>query len=664
MPVYEIEHPTTGQKIRLEGNGVPSDADIREAFNSVSKQPAQTPASPMIDPATGKPPIDITNGNGDMSVAEKMNNPYFDINTPDKLKAEMAKDKPVPQWGVDHPNLYGVYGASKALGTAAVEGAATAGGATLGTIGGAIAGPVGAGAGGIAGSGAGFAAGKRLSQAIGLSDEPMDNSAMGIGKDVALGAAMGAIPGAAGLAGKGIRALGGDTAMNLLTKVPLGRGMLAEARLPDVGKVASEFDNSFTKAIRPSAKGMRPFKDTAEYNSNAQSAAKEIVLNKDNLGITDAEGNPVDHLPKTLPQMEQAVNSTKRAIWDKVKAINSSAEGAQVPLDPAVGELESIARSGVVKTMSPETANYATTKAKLLRDQKSFTVDETQDAISRANRSADHYYSSPSADTESRAYIDSIVANHLRDGLDATLESVTGTPAAAPLRKAYGSLKAIEADVRQRTLVDARKNPKGIIDFSDIYTSGELIASLAAHNPAGIARGLTMAAMKARLKWWNDPNTHVERLFKLADKLVIKKDFPLPEVAPATPAPIPQPPWAGKVNTGNLGGDANMFPNAAPNASFPANNQGIVQPTPRQQLMGAVTPASRNDPAWNQLASPNLLGTVGQGRSALSATTPTPKNSWHQFLADHMGEYMKSEGDHGKAMTRASKEYNEMKSKK
>ena len=39
MPVYEIEHPKTGQKIRLEGEGAPTDSDIREAFASIKMQP-------------------------------------------------------------------------------------------------------------------------------------------------------------------------------------------------------------------------------------------------------------------------------------------------------------------------------------------------------------------------------------------------------------------------------------------------------------------------------------------------------------------------------------------------------------------------------------------------------------------------------------------------
>lgn len=38
MAIYEIEHPKTGQKITLEGDGVPTDSDIREAFAMVGKQ--------------------------------------------------------------------------------------------------------------------------------------------------------------------------------------------------------------------------------------------------------------------------------------------------------------------------------------------------------------------------------------------------------------------------------------------------------------------------------------------------------------------------------------------------------------------------------------------------------------------------------------------------
>lgn len=44
MAVYEIEHPKTGQKITLEGEGMPSDADIREAFAMAGKPQQKAPA--------------------------------------------------------------------------------------------------------------------------------------------------------------------------------------------------------------------------------------------------------------------------------------------------------------------------------------------------------------------------------------------------------------------------------------------------------------------------------------------------------------------------------------------------------------------------------------------------------------------------------------------
>lgn len=538
-------------------------------------------------------------------------------------------DDGVPQWGKDHPNLYGLYGAAKGIGSAVVEGAGAAGGTVAGSAAGALT-PVPGGAfiGGRVGGGAGYAGAKRLSQAIGLSDEPMDNSASGIGKDVAIGAAMGAVPAAAGLVGKGVRLLpGGDTAMNLLTKVPVGRGMLDAASIPDVAKTTAAIDTSFAKAVRPGVAGNKTLAQSESYANNARNAVKEIVLNKDNLGLTNADGEAVDTLPKNLPQFRQAIDTTKRSIWQRVEDINKSAgeAGAEVPLQSAVDELNSLANKPVYKTMSPETVDYAAKRAKALSSQGAFNVEDAQDAITMANQSMKNFYQNPSADTSSKAYVDSLIANHLRANLDTALEAATGTPAAAPLRQAYGSLKAIEKDVNQRAVVDARKNARGLLDFSDIYTAGELVKAMATMNPVGMAKTGTMAAVKAFIKNANDPNTHVERLFKLGDKLVSKADFPLPEVAPVPDAPITQPPYAGKVNTGGL-----VQPGPDINPMGPVNTGGmgtgidsLTNPTsyqsgPRAQLMGPVNLIDADTPARNQLATPNLLGTIGQGRDSLT----------------------------------------------
>jgi hypothetical protein len=531
--------------------------------------------------------------------------------TAKKYGFDASANDNVPQWGKDHPNLYGLYGAAKAIGSAAVEGGAAAGGGALGAMT-----PVPGAT--IVGTGLGYAAGKRASQAIGLSDEPIDNSASGIGKDVAIGAAMGAVPAVGKVAGKAVRMLpGGDTAMNLLTKVPIGEGMLDAARVPDIAKTTAAMDNSFAKAVRPGVAGNKTLAQSENYANNARNAVKEIVLNKDNLGLTNEFGEPIDSLPKNLPQFRQAIDSTKRNIWQKVEDINKAAgdTGAQVPLQSAVDELNNLATKPVYKTMSPETVDYATKRAKALSSQGSFSVDDAQDAITMANQSMKNFYQNPSADTSSKAYVDSLIANHLRSNLDTALETATGTPAAAPLRQAYGSLKAIEKDVNQRAVVDARKNAKGLVDFSDIYTAGELVKAMATMNPVGMAKTGTMAAVKAFIKRANDPNTHVEKVFKFADKLVNKANFPLPEVTSAPPVATPQPLWAnGKVGT------LNLQPPPPPNMYNPGSVGTLnlqPNPGPREQLYKNVGSLLPTAPANSQLASPNLLGIAKPNRKGL-----------------------------------------------
>lgn len=548
--------------------GLPEDAEIL---------PEGLPEGAQLLDPQGQPIIDVTAGGEDMSVAEKMNNPYFGIDTPEELRAEIAKEKPVPKWGEEHPNLYGLYGAAKGVGAAVVEGGGAAAGTALGA-----ASPVPGGA--IIGGGAGYAAGKRAASALGLSDEPMDNSAMGIGKDVALGAAFGAVPGIARFAAKGARMLpGGETGMNLLTKVPVGLGMFEKAKLPDLSKFAADIDTGLAKAIRPGVAGNRTATQSANYAEDARTAVNEIVLNKDNLGLVDDFGEAIDDLPKTLPQFRQAIDSTKNSIWQRVEAINAAAgeAGAEVPLRSAVDELNALATKPAYRTMSPETVNYAVDRAKSLGKQGVFSIGDAQDALTLANQSAKNFYQNPLPDTASRAYVDSLVANHIRANMDAALEAATGSPAAAQLRKAYGALKTIEKDVNQRAVVDARKNAKGLVDFTDIYTAGELISAMATMNPVGAAKAGTMAAVKAFIKRENNPNTHVERVFKLADKLVSKKDFPLPQAAPKAPVPVQQPPWAGKVNTGGI-----VQPGPQIQTMTGVNTGGIVQPAlPRQQLL-------------------------------------------------------------------------------
>ena len=86
-----------------------------------------------------------------------------------------------PEWAGKHPNLYGMYGAGKALARTGIEGLYT----TLGAAGGTAIPIPGAT---LAGGGVGYATGKRVADQL-LGDET-DMSVSGVAKDVGVGALM------------------------------------------------------------------------------------------------------------------------------------------------------------------------------------------------------------------------------------------------------------------------------------------------------------------------------------------------------------------------------------------------------------------------------------------------------------------------------------------
>lgn len=95
-----------------------------------------------------------------------------------------------PAWAAKYPNLYGLYGAGRALARTGIEGVGT----TLGAAGGAAV-PIPGST--LVGGGVGYAGGKRVADFL-LGDQS-DNSMSGIGQDVALG---GLMQGAGSLASK------------------------------------------------------------------------------------------------------------------------------------------------------------------------------------------------------------------------------------------------------------------------------------------------------------------------------------------------------------------------------------------------------------------------------------------------------------------------------
>ena len=352
----------------------------------------------------------------------------------------------------------------------------------------------------------------------------------------------------AGLVESGVQK-GLSSVKPLVEKAGESVGDLAKAitsRSPE--QVDAYILKKFEKGVKPSVAGQGTLAKAGAYQDKALTAVKSIVDNKPNLNIVDEFGESTGRLPQTLKQFADSIDQTKKQIFAKYDALQKTAgsTGASVDLTPAVSELKTIMSNPTIQDLHPDLAKYAESRATALEKRGAYTTQSAQDAITNLNNSLEAFYKNPSYETASRASVDAMIANKLRTGLDDVIEK-TGGAGYQELKNQYGALKSIEKDVVKRSLIDARKNMKGLIDFSDIATGAEVIKGLATMNPATIATGLGGKAIAAYYKYLNNPNTAIKQLFNVAEKGGLSEPIPLsqqatklvPESLPKT-VPLPK----------------------------------------------------------------------------------------------------------------------------
>lgn len=294
------------------------------------------------------------------------------------------------------------------------------------------------------------------------------------------------------------------------------------------------------KAIRPSVIKKSTSGQVGKYFKQAESAIGEIVKNKDNLKLVSDTGAPVEGLPKTLYQFSQAIEQTKRNIFAEYDSLATQSEAAGtigIDLTKTADKLKPAMNNKVLKDLSPETIKYAEMRAESLKGRGNYTALETQEAIQMLNQTLEQFYRDPSPDMKGRALIDSVIANDLRTQLDSVIQETTGKEYSV-LKKKYGDLKAIESDVTKRSIVDARKNNKGLIDFSDILSGSQVITGMMSKDPVSFTAGMGMKGISKYYKWLNDPNQIVKNMFSEVEKLTEQKKSQSPTIKPSTYVPL------------------------------------------------------------------------------------------------------------------------------
>lgn len=310
-----------------------------------------------------------------------------------------------------------------------------------------------------------------------------------------------------------------------LTKIADEAGKL---KLPTITKSANIDDyimKTYEKWVRPSVtSAKKPL-----YKDNVVSAVKTITENKPNLKLLDEFGEETGKLPQTLREFTQAIDQTKKSIFDEYDALQKRAggKGAEVKLTTVADELQKVANDPVILDTNPAIADYAQKASERFLERGKYTTQQAQDAIKSYNTSLEAFYKNPSYETASKAAIDAMIVNNIRKGLDDAIESLGGKWYQA-LKNKYGSVKSIEKDVVNRAIVDGRKNAKWLLDFTDVFSGAEVIRGILTLNPATFATGVGASLIKTYYKYLNNPNTSIKKLFKTTEKGYLPKSVPKP----------------------------------------------------------------------------------------------------------------------------------------
>lgn len=287
-------------------------------------------------------------------------------------------------------------------------------------------------------------------------------------------------------------------------------------------KILSEVRAGVQKGARPGVEGKRTFGQASKYWEDAASATESIVKNKSQLSFVDEAGEKVvGQLPKNLEQFSQAIDQTKKVIFDQYDKL-ASETGTKLNVNDIIKELEKIQIRKDIRAASPETAVYAKKKIADLQEIGELSATEAQDTIKVLNSKLQAFYKNPSHADAGTVAVDKLIADKLRTQIDDAIRAATGQEY-GQLKREYGALSAIERDVNRRMIVDLRKNAKGLADFSDMFSGAQAVASVVSQSPGAFAAAVTTKGISKWIKSANDPNKAIEKMFKNVDGLVAQK---------------------------------------------------------------------------------------------------------------------------------------------
>lgn len=318
-----------------------------------------------------------------------------------------------------------------------------------------------------------------------------------------------------------------------------GKKMITDVVTTSQKNIENDIVSTFEKSIKPNLQSQQTLGQAQDYKTAIVDGVKTIEQNKNNLQFVDETGELVTgRAPRSLQEFSESIDQSKKQIYEQYDNLATQAgeQGVKIDNVKIANELESVINNQALKLSNPEAVQYATQVRDRFLRAGEIDAKTAQEIIQNYNNSLKAFYKNPTPDGLTKNAVDALMVNQMRKSLDEGIEGLTGAQYQA-LKNQYASLKTIERDVLRATLRDARKNQKGLIDYTDIFSGGQLVTGLLTLNPAMIAQGAAQKGFAEWFKFLNDPNRMVEQTFELAGKL--EKTAPTTPISTRKQLPTP-----------------------------------------------------------------------------------------------------------------------------
>jgi len=321
-------------------------------------------------------------------------------------------------------------------------------------------------------------------------------------------------------------------------------GKAADKTIGNAVKIATRdpyekaLELGINKGIKPSVVGKTTLAQKENFTKSVDNSVKTILEKKNDITITDKNGIEANKAPSNLYEFEQAIPQAKNIVYKEYHDMAVTAGKGDVSFDskPVVEHLMNIAGDASRK---PEIRKAAEKLIPEIEELQGMSPVQVEKRISDYNQDLKSYYAkSPGIDGVT-AGVEKGAADIIRSELDKNITEAMGS-GYQELKNKYGSLAAIERDVNHRALMDARKNTKGLTDLSDMYMAMEAISGVAG-NPYGLLKAGAGLAVKERIKFLNNPNTYINRMFKEAEKKQSKNIADTKQTIGEVVSPIKEP---------------------------------------------------------------------------------------------------------------------------